>query len=95
MASDVISAAFCLIQNADPAFANIVATTPGSNITGVAPKIGALKDNGGPTRTHALQLGSPAINKGANTVPAEAFDQRGPTFKRVKGGRIDIGAVER
>ena len=93
-ASAVISAAFCLIQNADPAFATILETAPGSNIIGLNPKIGALKMNGGPTRTHALLSGSPALNKGANTVPAEVFDQRGPTFKRIKGGRIDIGAFE-
>jgi hypothetical protein len=58
-----------------------------------------LADNGGPTKTHALLPGSPAINAGEpasvggeNGVPE--FDQRGEPFTRVFGGRIDIGAFE-
>ncbi|MCA8992352.1 MAG: VCBS repeat-containing protein [Planctomycetaceae bacterium] len=63
-----------------------------------------LADNGGPTPTHALVTGSPAID-GGNTVKAVdangdtlLFDQRG--FRRVFDGngdgklRVDIGAVE-
>ena len=34
------------------------------NITGVAPLLGPLANNGGPTLTHALLPGSPAINRG-------------------------------
>jgi predicted outer membrane repeat protein len=65
----------------------------------IDPKLGPLEFNGGPTETHALLLGSPAINTGdpalvagLNGVPQ--FDQRGTPFTRVAGGRIDIGAVE-
>jgi hypothetical protein len=61
--------------------------------------LGPLADNGGPTKTHALLPGSPAINAGEptsvggeNGVPI--FDQRGEPFTRVFGGRIDIGAFE-
>src|SRR5262249_17214072 len=48
---------------------------------------------GGPTRTHALLAGSPAINKGLNGSSL-AFDQRGPGFARVVGLAADIGAFE-
>lgn len=38
--------------------------TGGNNIVGQDPLLGPLADNGGPTRTHALLPGSPAINAG-------------------------------
>jgi hypothetical protein len=58
-------------------------------------RLGPLQDNGGPTLTHALLLGSPAINGGdPNFAPPPDFDQRGPGFLRVRDGRIDIGALE-
>jgi hypothetical protein len=59
-----------------------------------------LQDNGGPTRTHAVLPGSPAIDAGDPTFDPDAFDlpllydQRGTGFPRVLGSRIDIGAVE-
>ncbi|QDU06235.1 putative outer membrane protein pmp6 precursor [Gimesia chilikensis] len=56
-----------------------------------------LRDNGGPTKTHALLLGSAAINAGDNTVAIDAElenDQRGTGFSRVSSGTIDIGAYE-
>ncbi len=61
--------------------------------------LGPLADNGGPTQTHALLPGSPALNAGDPTlVQGQAglpeFDQRGAPFARVVGGRIDIGAYE-
>ena len=43
---------------------------------GVDPLLGALADNGGPTQTHALLPGSPAIDAGSNTN-CPAADQRG------------------
>jgi parallel beta-helix repeat protein len=36
------------------------------NIVGLDPLLGPLQDNGGPTFTHALLRGSPAIDRGAN-----------------------------
>lgn len=65
------------------------------DITGVNPQLGPLQNNGGPTRTHALLPGSPAINRGNSVLalPPE-FDQRGTGFPRIRGGVIDIGAVE-
>jgi hypothetical protein len=57
--------------------------------------LGPLQDNGGPTFTHALLVGSPAIDMGdPNFIPPPNYDQRGPGFDRVVNGRIDIGAFE-
>lgn len=53
------------------------------------PRIGALRLNGGPTKTVALKAGSPALNR-ANPASAPARDQRG-----VKRRDPDIGAYER
>ncbi len=55
--------------------------------------LGPLADNGGPTLTHALLPGSPAIDAGDNTDAPE-WDQRGPGFPRIVNGTIDIGAFE-
>lgn len=57
----------------------------------VDPQLGPLQNNGGPTLTHALLAGSPAINAGDN-AGAPATDQRG--FTRIVGGTVDIGSYE-
>jgi hypothetical protein len=65
------------------------------NILNVLPLLGPLANNGGPTQTHALLTGSPAINAGSNALAsALTTDQRGPGFLRNVGGRVDIGAFE-
>lgn len=48
-----------------------------------------LRDNGGPTLTHALKKTSPAVNRGKGCVRT---DQRG--VRRRLGGKCDIGAWE-
>jgi CSLREA domain-containing protein len=63
------------------------------------PVLGPLQNNGGPTDTHALLPGSPAINAGPvpstiSTDQVGSFDQRGAPYNRVSGGAIDIGANE-
>lgn len=58
-----------------------------------APLLGPLQDNGGPTHTHALLAGSPAIDAG-NNLAKLAFDQRGTGYPRVIGSSADIGAYE-
>src|SRR6266481_7010530 len=63
-------------------------TGPGDQIN-TNPMLGLLQNNGGTTFTHALLVGSPAIDAGR-----PEFDQRGPEFNRVVNGRIDIGAFE-
>ncbi|MGI9457588.1 MAG: choice-of-anchor Q domain-containing protein, partial [Aeoliella sp.] len=70
----------------------------GSILGPIDPLLGPLADNGGPTKTHALWLGSPAINASdLHTVPGvdgvPEFDQRGSGFDRIVS-RIDIGAYE-
>ena len=59
------------------------------------PILGPLQDNGGPTFTHLLLGGSPAINAGdPNFTPPPLYDQRGPLYERVFNSRIDIGSLE-
>ncbi len=57
-------------------------------------KLGALADNGGPTKTHALETGSEAIDK----IPAEdcevETDQRGEPRPETGGDACDVGAFE-
>jgi hypothetical protein len=65
-------------------------TDLGNNLFDQDLKLGALADNGGPSPTHALLIGSPAINAGFNPNLLTT-DQRG--FKR-EVGLIDIGAYE-
>ncbi|MBA4107444.1 MAG: hypothetical protein C0485_17040 [Pirellula sp.] len=65
----------------------------------IEPLLDGLEDNGGPTRTHALLPGSPAVFAGDRTlVPGvgstPAFDQRGESHSRRVGTRMAIGAVE-
>jgi len=67
---------------------------PGDQIN-TDPLLGPLQDNGGPTFTHALLPGSPAIDTGdPNFTPPPLYDQRGPGFNRMVNGRIDIGSFE-
>jgi CSLREA domain-containing protein len=72
-------------------------TTTGSNRVGssgspINPRIGSLSTNGGPTRTHALLTGSPAIDA-ASSADCPARDQRG--VARPQGSACDIGSYER
>jgi hypothetical protein len=62
-----------------------------SDLLGVDPKLGPLRDNGGPTWTHALLTGSPAIDAG-DPAGAPSQDQRG--VPRPQGRGFDIGAYE-
>jgi len=61
------------------------------NLPGVNPLLGPLANNGGPTDTHALLAGSPALDAGDNAT-CLATDQRGVT--RPQGPACDIGAFE-
>ncbi len=65
--------------------------TPGG-AAGPDPLLGALADNGGFTKTHALNTGSPAIDMGCTAAPAD--DQRGVTRALVGTGICDPGSFE-
>ena len=71
-------------------------STGTGNLLNVDPLLGPLADNGGPTLTHALLAGSPALDAGDPSIefaPVE-FDQRGDGYARVSGQFVDIGAYE-
>ncbi|WP_145383441.1 choice-of-anchor Q domain-containing protein [Botrimarina mediterranea] len=103
-----ISVVYSLIG--DTTGSGIDAATGVGNLLNVDPLLGPLQDNGGPTWTHALLAGSPAIDAGDPTRTAVPWsilgfsstgedDQRGDGFPRVLDGgsgglRIDIGAFE-
>ena len=86
----------------------IVGTSTGwiaSDLLNQNAMLAPLANNGGPTQTHALQTGSPAINAGQNCVvnascetnnPLQPLttDQRGTGFPRQAGAAVDIGAFE-
>lgn len=100
-----------LIGNGEDTF-NLV-TWAGTDLTGTSasplnPLLGPLANSGGPTSTHALLAGSPALNAGlpanvpadtldldgdTNSVEPIPFDQRGSGFTRSIGS-VDIGAFE-
>ena len=64
----------------------------------IDPLLGPLQNNGGPTLTHALHPGSPAIDAGSPATPGtgggacEATEQR--NVSRPQGPVCDIGAYE-
>ena len=75
----------------------------GTRAAPLDPKLGALAGNGGPTRTHALLAGSPAIDAaigllGGTFFDCTATDQRRYVRPRDANGdgisRCDIGAFE-
>jgi len=58
------------------------------------PLINPLANNGGPTPTHSLKAMSPALDNGNTSTGGLIYDQRGPNFFRIRGGRADVGAFE-
>jgi len=81
------------ISGADNLIRNYWGTGPANSLLGACPLLGPLRDNGGPTKTHALLSHSPGIDAG-NNVTNLAFDQRGNPFVRSSGAGVDIGAYE-
>jgi hypothetical protein len=77
----------------------------GSVASPLNPLVGPLQYNGGPTLTHGLATGSPAVNAGDDCVTQAAHcgdslspqlltDQRTAGFTRAFGAHVDIGAFE-
>jgi IPTL-CTERM motif len=85
-----INATNSLIENVGVGTINGTNT---ANLFGADPVLGPLQNNGGPTKTHALLSGSPAIDTGSNPL-ALTTDQRGPGFARTVGFATDRGAYE-
>lgn len=90
---------------------NLLQTTSGCTVTGSTvglllnrnPQLGGLSSNGGPTLTHALPPGSPAIDAGSPGAPGTpnaclSTDQRGVARPQDGDGdgtaRCDLGAYE-
>jgi CSLREA domain-containing protein len=71
--------------------ANTCLLTGTGDLPNTNPLLLALHDYGGPTLTHALLAGSPAIDAGSN-VDCPTTDQRGVV--RPQGAACDIGAFE-
>jgi outer membrane protein assembly factor BamB len=86
----IVSGGFNLIQDTN---GWALSGSTNGNIVGLNPILAPLAYNGGPTRTHALVTGSPAIDGGDPAFTPPPFtDQRGQP--RVQGLRVDIGAYE-
>jgi hypothetical protein len=86
-------------ENFTPGPLDITATSNGNTPTALSAILNTtLANNGGPTRTHALVPGSPAIDTVTDgTCPPPATDQRGvPRFQDGDGGvACDSGSFER
>jgi hypothetical protein len=65
--------------------------TTANDHTSVAPLLGELAANGGPTETDGLLAGSPALGDGVGSpLPCPATDQRGAS----RSGGCDVGAFQ-
>ena len=88
------------VDGTDPSETAGLSSSKGNIFVDFGARLGPLADNGGPTRTHALLTGSPAIDRGSNASAAAAnltVDQRGEERFRDGGSgavQIDIGAYE-
>jgi hypothetical protein len=85
---DTVSGANNLVPNAP----GLPGEMPDDTLVG-DPLLQPLADNGGATQTHALGVGSPAIDAGNDAIGL-VFDQRGDGFPREVGAVADIGAFE-
>ena len=66
--------------------------TQAGDVQGVDPLLGPLANNGGPTQTHGLCTGSPAVDSAVPSVQDPQLDQRG--VARPQGAAFDKGSFE-
>ena len=107
---NVTSGGYNIVGGGNAATSFTVANNDKVNVTGNSAGLSALSNNGGPTDTHNLFAGSPAIDGGdpsiqnpppppPTTPPTPATpnptDQRGEGFDRVINNRVDVGALEK
>jgi hypothetical protein len=86
----VVTGSHNLVLASSVGFASGIVTVTG------CPLLGPLRDNGGPTQTHALLSHSAAVDQGTNSQHF-TYDQRGSPYERADGVAInfaDIGAYE-
>lgn len=75
------------VSGFSPGANDIVPTVPLAQVLNTT-----LANNGGPTRTHALVSGSPAVDAVGSGCPPPSSDQRGT--QRPQGAQCDVGAFE-
>jgi CSLREA domain-containing protein len=89
----IISQGFSILPNVNTSWCTVL-----GSFSAASPLLGPLQGNGGPTTTHALQVGSAAIDTGDpdgcidHLGATLATDQRG--LPRPIGAACDIGAYE-
>jgi hypothetical protein len=89
----VISFGYNLIGATDASSGWTGTDLTGSGAAPLDPQLGPLQDNGGPTLTHALLVGSPALNAG-DFAEVNSTDQRGTHREYSFTHGIDIGAFQ-
>jgi len=75
-----------------PGSSDVTATSDGTKPTALAAILSPLANNGGPTQTHALPEGSPAIDLDTTCSAGLTTDQRG--YIRPVGAGCDAGSFE-
>ena len=89
----VLSLGYNLVGQTEFSSGWVATDLPGNAEAPLDPVLGPLQDNGGPTPTHALLVGSPALHAGDPAV-LMSLDQRGSVRAGFLGTPTDIGAFE-
>jgi CSLREA domain-containing protein len=85
----IVSGGFNLIGDRGDVTFNSTGDQSGTFNAPVDPVLGPLQDNGGPTYTHALLVGSPALDAGNNSGSGVLTDQRDAGF----GRSVDLAGI--
>lgn len=75
-----------------PGASDVNAASDGAHPTALTSILSPLADNGGPTQTHALPEGSPAVDIDTTCATSMIIDQRG--YCRAAGSGCDAGSFE-